>query len=265
MRSNLELIRKLGDGSAVEAFLGREDGSHFLVQVSRPEMGREAELMGRFLDRSHSLVAAPSHPELLTPQQVTMTDDGRFRLRSEPITGWTAADLLQQKGTIPEALVIDWGISLCEALSALHGRGQTHGCLAPRHLHVGGSPRCPTVRLADTTFLHFRAGASLAPPPEVTVVEAHYLSPERASGSRGSASSDVWGMGALLVELLTGRAPFRGRTAAESRTLATHARPPRLPERWARWNEVFQGTLDPLPSQRFGSALELRQALISLA
>ena len=265
MRTNLELIRKLGDGSAVEAFLGREHGEHFLVQVSRPEMGKEADLMGRFLDRSHSLVAGRSHPDLLTPQQVTMTDDGRFQLRSDAITGWTAADLLLQKGKVPEALTIDWGISLCEALSTLHDRGQTHGCLAPRHLHLGGLPSCPSVRLADTTFLHFREGASLAPPPEVTVVEAQYLSPERASGSRGSALSDVWGMGALLVELLTGRAPFRGRTPAESRTLALNARPPKLPERWARWNEVFQGTLDPLPSQRFGSALELRQALISLA
>jgi serine/threonine-protein kinase len=265
VRNQLELIRKLGDGSAVEAFLGREEGEHFLVQVSRPEMGKEAELMGRFLDRSRSVVSAPTHPELLTPQTVTMTDDGRFLLRSDAITGWTAADLLRRQGCVAESLAIDWGISLCEALSTLHGRGQTHGCLAPRHVHLHGSSTFPSVRLADTTFLHFRDATSLAPPPEVTVVEPEYLSPERASGSRGSSLGDVWGLGALLVELLTGRAPFRARTRAESRELARNARPPRLTGRWARWDEVFQGTLDPLPSQRFGSALELRQALISLA
>ena len=75
----------------------------------------------------------------------------------------------------------------------------------------------------------------------------------------------MWGFGALLVELLTGQAPFRGRTAAESRILAKNARPPRLTRRWARWTDVFMGTLDPQPVNRFSSALELRQALLALA
>ena len=261
---NLELVRKLGDGSAVEAFLGRLEGVHYLVQVSRPEMGRAADLMGRFLDISKTVVAAPPHAELLTPRHVTMTPDGRFLLRSDRITGWTAADVLR-RCAVPEPLVVDWGMALCEALSTLHDRGQTHGCLAPRHLHLHGTASFPSVRLADTTFLHFRAGASLTPERAVTVVEPEYLAPERATGSRGSPLSDVWGFGALLVELLTGHAPFRGRTAAESRILAQNARPPRLPPHWARWSEVILGTLDPLPINRFSSALELRQALLALA
>ena len=260
---NLELVRKLGDGSVVEAFLGRGKGKHYLVQLSRPEMGCAADLMGRFLDTSRSMVSSEPHPDLLTPQHVTMTPDGRFLARSEPITGWTAADLLR-RGPIPGPVVVDWGIALCEALSTLHARGQVHGCLAPRHVHLHGAASFPSVRLADTTFLHFRAGSSLTPQQPVTVVEPEYLSPERASGSRATPHGDVWGFGALLVELLTGRAPFRGRTQTESRELAKHARPPRLPERWAQWREVLMGTLDPLPTNRFGSALELRQALLAL-
>lgn len=265
MSSTLELVRKLGDGSVVEAFLGREGPAYYLVQVSRPELARATRLRGRFLDSSTSLVSAAPHPELLTPQQVTTTAEGRLVLRSDAITGWTAADLLKRSGKVPEALVVEWGIALCEALSTLHDRGHVHGCLAPRHLHLHGAPDLPSVRLFDTTLLHFRGETSLALPPGVTVVEPEYLSPERASGSRGSAPSDVWGLGALLIELLSGRAPFRGRSPAESRVLATKARPPQLPPRWARWAEVLRGTLDPLPLQRFGSALELRQALLSLA
>lgn len=260
----MELVRKVGDGSTVEAFLAREGDSHYLVQVSRPEMGRAADLMGRFLDTSKELVSTTPHPDLLAPQQVTMTGDGRFLLRSDPITGWTAADLLR-RSAVPESLVIDWGIALCEALSTLHGRGQTHGCLAPRHVHLGGSESFPSVRLADTTFLHFRAERSLTPTQKVTVVEPEYLSPERASGKRGSAAGDIWGFGALVVELLTARAPFRGRTPVESRMMVKHAKPPSISQRWARWTEVIRGTLDPEPTNRFGSALELRQALLSLA
>jgi serine/threonine-protein kinase len=261
---NLELVRKVGDGSAVEAFLARAGAQHYLVQLSRPEMGCAAEMMGRFLDTSKSIVSQAQHPDLLAPQQVTMTAEGRFLLRSQPITGWTAADFVQ-RGPLPEAVVIDWGIALCEALASLHERGQVHGCLAPRHLHLHGEPSFPSVRLADTTFLHFRAGSSLTPPRPVTVVEPEYLSPERAAGSRATPLADVWGFGALLVELLTGRAPFRGRTPTESRALAKHARRPQLTGSWARWSEVLLGTLDPLPNNRFGSALELRQALLALA
>lgn len=260
--SELDLLRKLGDGSAVEAFLGRFESQYYLIQVSRPELVECSELMGRFLDHS-SLLVASRHPELLTPQQLKMTPDGRFLLRSAPITGWTAADLLS-RGPVSESLVVEWAIAVCEALATMHGRDQTHGCLAPRHLHLSGSPELPSVRLADTTLLHFRAERSLKQPAEVTVVEPEYLSPERAEGKRGTALSDVWGLGALLVELLTGQAPFRGRTLAESRGLAAKARPPRLGGRWARWRDVLEGTLAPSPPERFGSALEVRQALLQL-
>lgn len=261
---NLELVRKIGDGSAVEAFLGREGSTHYLVQVSRPELGQAAEVMGRFLDCSKSAVDTATHPELLTPREVTMTDDGRFWLRSDAITGWTAADLLS-RGPVPQRMVVDWGISLCEALTTLHDRGQIHGCLAPRHLHLHGDPLLPSVRLADTRFLHFRASASLTPKKRVMVVEPEYLSPERAAGSRGSTASDLWGVGALLIELLTGRSPFRGKTPVESRSRVRHAGKLSLDQHWARWSEVLMGTLDPSPLNRFGSALELRQTLLSLA
>jgi serine/threonine protein kinase len=220
--------------------------------------------MGRFVDASKELVTAARHPDLLSTQEATMTGDGRFLLRSEAITGWTAADALRLS-PIPEGMVIEWGVALCEALSTLHDRGHTHGCLAPRHVHLHGTESFPSVRLADTTFLHFRSATSLPTTRKVMVVEPEYLSPERAAGNRGSAFSDIWGFGALLLELLTARAPFRGRTPVESRMLAKHARPPKLPATWAKWSTVFEGTLDPSPLNRFSSALELRQELLALA
>lgn len=257
----VELVRKLGDGSAVESFLGHDGESHYFVQISRPEMSDVCDVMGRFLDLSADF-AAQKHPELLTIDSLTVTPEGRFFLQSDAITGWTAADLLRRSGTVPEEVVVEWGVALCEALSVIHARGQTHGCLAPRHLHLKGASTCPSMRLADTTFLHFRSAFALS--SDVVVVEPQYLSPERAAGTRGSASSDIWGMGALLVELLTGRAPFLGRTREESLALVGHARPPRLSARWERWNEVMAGTLDPVAANRFNSALEVRQALLHL-
>jgi serine/threonine-protein kinase len=256
----MRLVRKLGDGSAVEAFLGADRGRHYLVQVSRAALP-EAWL-GRLLDRTTDLATAAAHPELLTASALQLAR-GRLLAITEPVTGWTARDYLARVGRVPEHLVLDWGVALCEALHALHERGQVHGCLAPRHVHLSGTTDLPTAKLFDTALLHLRApDASLAPPREACVVESEYLSPERASGSRGLKAADVWGLGALLAELLTGQAPFRGHSRDESRELARRSRAPKLPAGLARFNPVLAGCLEPLPQNRFTSALEVRQALL---
>lgn len=260
---HLNLVRKLGDGSAVEAYLGEHQGAHYLVQLSRPELAAQRDLYGGFLEASRAS-STLAHPEVLSPKTLGQGPDGRVWVVSEPISGWTAADLLRLNGPASEAQVIDWGLTVCEALEVLHARGQVHGCLAPRHLHVFGAPDAPQVRLLDTRLLHFRGRRSIAPPAGAVVVEAEYLSPERASGSRGTVASDLWGLGVLLVELLSGHRPFRGRTPDESRRLVLHSRTVTLPPRLERWQPFLDACLDPLPSNRFGGALEARQALVGL-
>lgn len=259
----LTLVRKLADGGAAEAYLGQSGTAHYLVQLSRPQLALDTELYGRFLEASVSS-STLSHPEVLSPKSVGCGDDDQVWVVSDAITGWTAADLLRLRGPIPEGLVIEWGLSVSEALETLHDQGKVHGCLAPRHLHVLGEPSSPQVRLLDTALLHFRGRHSLAPPQGAVVVEPEYLSPERVSGSRGTAAGDTWGLGVLLVELLTGHQPFRASSADESRNLVLRSRSVRLPPRFARWQSFIDACVDPLPSNRFGSALEIRQALIGL-
>ena len=257
----MKLLKKLGDGGAVEAFLAADAHAHFVVQVSRASLS-EAWL-GRLFERSTDAVTAPPHAELLSSTSVQF-HHGRFVAFSEPVTGWTGADFLARTGPLPHDLVLDWALSVCDALQQLHQRGQFHGCLAPRHLHLSGTPEFPTAKLFDTALLHLRAKDSVPAPATACVVEPHYLSPERATGSRGASWSDVWGVGALLSELLLGRAPFRGRDADESRALARRSRLPPLPAALSKWKPVLEGCLEPLPVNRFGSVLEVRQALVAL-
>lgn len=265
MHGSVALVRKLGDGSVVETFLGRSSEGFCLVHVSRAGLDAQSPLRKTLVQASKALIAARAHPDLVSPRQVTTTPDGRLVFRSDAITGWTAADLLRLQGPAREELVVEWGIVVCEALATLHDAGRVHGCLAPRHLHLGGGSDSPSVRLADTTLLHFRGEkTSMALPKELTVVEPEYLSPERAGGSRATVASDVWGVGALLVELLTGKAPYRGATADQSRALALEGIAPRPRGVLARWKDVLEGTLDARPLNRLGSALELRQLLLAL-
>ena len=254
----MQLLRKLADGSMVEAFLAEEGAKRVLVQIARPWL--DDPTRGRLLDSSSDLISQHEHPDLLQPRTLRITKSGRWVVSSGEITGWTAADLLQRSGPVPEALVLEWAVVVCEALEALHARGQSHGCLAPRHLHLFGEATMPQVRLLDTTLLHLRGELDAT----TTVVEPQYLSPERASGLRGTRGSDVWGLGALLFELLLGVPLIRGRTRDESRELARKARAPRLPRPLERWQAVVDGCLEPLPINRFASALEVRQALLAV-
>lgn len=254
----MRLVRKVADGSAVEAFIAADGAQHFVVQVSREALSEE--WLGRLLDRSTDTLTSDGHPELLGASSLQFKG-GRFVAFTEPVTGWTARDYLARVGHVQEALVIDWGIAVCEALQQLHSRGQVHGCLAPRHLYLSGSTELPSVKLFDTSLLHLRS-ASNSLPSHGCVVEPEYLSPERATGSRGAIWSDIWGVGSLLVELLTGRAPFRGRDADESRELARKSRVPKLPAELSKWAPVIEGCLEPLPTNRFWSVMEVRQAIL---
>lgn len=258
--AGLEYVKKLGDGSAVEAWLGRVEHQHFVLQLARPALTSNPELFGRAL---YAARYALKHPELVTTSSTVRAPDGRLMVVSEPVSGWTGADLLRVHGRLPHARVVEWAVSVCEALELIHARGSTHGCLAPRHLHVQGSSDAPTVKLFDTSLLHLR-GASSSLPSSGTVVEPEYLSPERASGSRGTIASDVWGVGVLIVELLQGRPPWRGKNADETRAMLKSARPP-TPGSAGAWKHVLLGCLDPSPVNRFASALELRQAVAALA
>lgn len=138
----MRALRKLGDGSAVEAWLAADGAGCVVVQISRE--GLDETVAGKLLDRSADLLTAPTHPEVLAPRSLSMLPRGnRLVLASEPVTGWTAADLLARQQRLSETTVIDWGIALCEALETLHARGQVHGCLAPRHVHLDGDPLLP--------------------------------------------------------------------------------------------------------------------------
>ncbi len=257
--SGLELVKKVADGSVVEAMLGRIDRRHVVVQVARPALAQDALLLREAVDTAR---AGSVHPELIGLGQPVQAKDGRLMVISEPVTGWTAADLLRLSGPIAPERVVEWMVGVCEALDAMHARGRVHGCLAPRHLHVHGETDRPAVRLFDTGLLHLRGAHSM--PTRACVVEPEYLSPERAAGERGGVASDVWGVGVLIVELLRGHPPYRGATPAETRAAVKSPTP--IPASFfGAWRDVLRGCLAPSPMDRFASALEVRQAIASLA
>jgi serine/threonine protein kinase len=259
----LDVEEKLADGSAVELFLARSGADRVLVQVSRPELGDDIELYARFLDVSRRSTQL-KHPGLVSVEHVHFSNDGRFIVVSQSLSGRTAASFLCEHGPLSSELGVAWGVSLAEALAFLHDHGLVHGHLAPVHVFLEGDGEAPSVRLLDTSMMLFRDVRSLPVPKSRVLVAHEYLAPERVAGTRATPASDVYGLGVMLFELLTGAPPFRGVTPSETRQLHVVAPPPRMPPHLSLWDDFFDRALAKDPSDRFESMVALRQDLMEL-
>ncbi len=259
---SLDLIGMVASGSAVNAWLAAQPGlAPVVVQVSRTEVKADARGYQGFLAMVRRALLL-RHPALLTAERWEWMQDKQLALFTGPVSGRTAAGALKRMGKIPPEVVISWGVTVCEALAHLHEQQLVHGCLSPRHLFLCGDEEQPGVQLLDTELLHFRG------PPSVDVktrlVEPEYLSPERAMGKRGDRSSDIYGVGVLLHELLTGVPPFRGATDQETKLAHLRQHLPNLSGAAMKFRDVLYGCLAKHTVNRFSNALEVRQALLAI-
>jgi serine/threonine protein kinase len=260
---DLDVEEKLADGSAVEVFLARSSAGRVLVQVSRPELGSDIELYARFMDvtrRSSQL----KHPALVSVEHVNCSSDGRFVVVSESVTGTTAAAFLSERGPVSSDLAVSWGVSLSEAIQFLHDHELVHGCLTPQNVFLEGDGKVPTVRLLDTALMLFRDVRSLPMPASRVLVPAAYLAPERVAGKRATPASDIYGLGVMLFELLTGVPPFLNEKSGITRQMHLVSPIPRMPAHLAAWDDIFDRALAKDPADRFESMVAFRQALVEL-
>ncbi len=259
---NIHLKRKLAAGSAVDAWLADSPSGTVLAQVTHPEIVADAELYGRFLDTTRATATRHRHPALLSAEHTRCEPDGRFVLLTGPVSGRTAVDHLREHGPLSSLEAVRWGVRVCDALQFLHAHDVVHGHLSPHNLFLEGDPGAPELRLLDTALLLYRGARCL--PVREPLVPAEYLSPERSAGRRATVASDLYGMGVLLYELLTGRPPFLGSDPAHTRALHQRAALPPMQPGLEEWGHIFKRCLAKQPIDRFQSAADLRAALRTL-
>lgn len=258
----LQLLRKIAVGSAVDAFLADSSAGNVLVQVSHPEVIADPEMYGRFLDTTRVTSTQHKHPALLTVEHTRCEPDGSFVMVTGPVSGRTAVDHLREHGALPSAEAIRWGVRICDAVEFLHAHNVVHGHLAPKNLFLDGDSMHPDVRLLDTALLLFRGPRSV--PSGEVLVAPEYLSPERCAGRRATPACDVYGMGVLLHELLTRSVPFSGQGMTETRALHLHAPLPPLRPGLEEWEPVLARCLAKRATDRYQSMAELREVLRTL-
>jgi serine/threonine protein kinase len=216
-----EIERPLGHGAMATVDLARD------VELDRPvalkrlaeNLSRDEELRARFL-REGRLAARLAHPNVVRIFDVGEDDERPF-IAMEYVDGGTLAELVRRRGPLRAREVADLGIQICNALAAAHEAGLVHRDVKPQNLLLGSNG---LLKLGDFGIAFGLGGTRLTMAGTVLGTAA-YLAPEQARGEEVTAAADVYGVGAVLYELLTGRPP-RTPTSLADLTEATTIAPP---------------------------------------
>lgn len=234
------------------------------LKVIREEIASEPEFRERFM-REARLAASVDHPHVVTVYDVGNEDD-RLYLVMQWIDGSDVREQLGESGRFPPKRAVAIGAQIAGALDALHSvSGLIHRDVKPANVLLR------TVGGEDHAYL---TDFGIAKPPEAlehltktgsTVGTTGYLSPEQIQGGEAGPRSDLYALGCLVFEMLTGKPPFDGENELAVRW--AHANDPRplvseaVPALGRRYDEFFATALAVDPAERFGSGREFAEAL----
>jgi serine/threonine protein kinase/class 3 adenylate cyclase len=265
------LLRRLGAGGMGEVYQGVDLGSGAVVAVKvlHPKYGQDAQLLRRFRKEARML-AEIRNPYIANLLEVNC-DRGLHFLAMEFLAGANVADMLEQRGRLPEREALALVAEVCRALEEPHRRGIIHRDIKPENiLYVDANPdpaRAPRVKLCDFGIArNVQASEGTRVTREGMIVGTPmFMAPEQCSDGVLGPATDVYALGVTLFLLLTGRAPFVSDDSMQLLLMHVQEPPPALsqllPEVSAATAALVARALEKDPSRRFTDAGALLDAV----
>lgn len=259
-----EILGPLGAGGMGEVYRARDPrlGRDVAVKVLPAEVTRTEEAQDRF-EREARAVAALSHPNILSIHDVG-NQDGRTYAVMELLEGETLRARLE-RGPLPWRKAVDVAVAIAEGLAAAHAKGIVHRDVKPANLFLTFDGR---VKLLDfglaKLWERFDTEGSNSSAATVSQTEAGrmvgtagYMSPEQVAGRVVDGRTDIFTLGCVLYEMLSGQRAFARDTAAESVAAILNEEPPTLKAGPAELRRLIEHCLEKQPEARFQSARDL--------
>ena len=204
------LVELLGQGGMATIYRATDSqlGRDVAVKILRPEYGRDPDFVARFRAEAQA-VASLSHPNIVQVHDFGMDPVGPYIVMGY-VDGEDLATLLRRTGPLQPRQAARIVAESARALAAAHSRGIIHRDVKPGNIMLAQDGR---VEMTDFGIARAISEAQMTL-PGTTLGSVHYFSPEQARGEPATERSDIYSLGIVLFELLTGRRPFEGDSAA---------------------------------------------------
>jgi serine/threonine-protein kinase len=261
-----ELGERLGLGgmsTVVVAFDTRLE-RHVAVKLLAEHLADDAQFVTRF--RREAMAAARLvHPNIVQVYDFGLDDpSGRYYIVMERIVGPSGAQVLRDRGHLPIDEAVDWIAQACRGLEYAHRNGLVHRDVKPGNLLL--SEGDGTVKLADFGIAKTASDESSITQVGSVLGTAAYLAPEQAAGEEAGPAADLYGLGVVAYQLLSGRLPYEAASLTELALKQQREVPPPLhhvdPSIPPQLAVAVERALALTPQERYASADEMRKAVI---
>jgi eukaryotic-like serine/threonine-protein kinase len=260
------LVRPLGSGGMADVFLAHDSilDRNVALKVMSTRYASDDEFVERFKREAQS-AAALSHPNIVSIFDRGASEDGTYYIAMEYLPGGTLKDRIMRKGALPARTAAAVALQIAEALQAAHERGVIHRDIKPHNILITESG---DVKVTDFGIARAASSSTMTRTGSI-LGTAHYISPEQAMGEHVGPSSDLYSLGVVLYEMLTGELPYDADTplGIAMKHVNGHLRQPKEvnPSVPAGINAITCRLLAKDPEDRYASDAELIEDLERVA
>ena len=264
LANRYELIRKIGTGGMAVVYQAYDTSLDRTVAIKllRDEYAGEPEFARR-IQKEAQAVARFSHQNIVNIYDYGESD-GVAYLVMEYVEGRTLKDVITSYGPLPVNLVIDYSIQLCYGMAQAHDHDIVHKDIKPHNVMVDDNHN---VKITDFGIAQAMNNLTITHNKGI-LGSAHYFSPEQARGDQVDFETDIYSLGIVMYEMLTGHVPFTGENPVTVALKHMQERPQSIVKQRSdvpmELERIIFKALEKKPSYRFKSMQEMASALIEL-